>query len=321
MSKISVIVPVYNVEKFLDICLDSLIIQTFKDFEIICVNDGSCDNSLNILEHYQKFDKRIKIINQENGGLSNARNNALKIANGKYITFVDSDDWVSPIMLEDMVNIAEKENSEYIFCNLNNVEQITGQMAPFMIVAKNDLKDILKGDSFKEEDAPAELWKHLCPCATGKLYKREFIKDFKFPEGLIFEDVPYYTSCYMNAKKISYCFKMHYFYRFQPNSITNAQSKRNEDVFKIFALAKEAIVKADKWGKYEAVFVNKKLSDTVLRMSLAPIDVKERMFKKAKEEFIKDIEPLKGRYSFENIEKMLKMDFEEYLNFEKEIIR
>ena len=91
---ISVIVPVYNVENYLGKCLDSLINQTYKDIEIICINDGSTDNSLNILREYEQMDSRIIIIDQKNGGLSNARNIGLKEAAGEYIMFVDSDDWI-----------------------------------------------------------------------------------------------------------------------------------------------------------------------------------------------------------------------------------
>ncbi|MBR3628081.1 MAG: glycosyltransferase family 2 protein [Elusimicrobia bacterium] len=116
MPKISVIVPTYNVEKYLSQCLDSILNQTFKDFECICINDGSTDNSLSILQKYASKDNRIKIINQENKGLSGARNAALKIVTGKYITFVDSDDFVSSDYLEKLINLAEKENSDIVYC-------------------------------------------------------------------------------------------------------------------------------------------------------------------------------------------------------------
>ena len=116
MPKISVIIPVYNVEKYLSQCLDSILNQTFKDFECICVNDGSTDKSLAILQEYVNKDDRIKIINQENKGLSGARNSALKIVNGKYITFIDSDDFVTIDYLEKLINIAEKEDSDIVYC-------------------------------------------------------------------------------------------------------------------------------------------------------------------------------------------------------------
>ncbi len=103
--KVSIIVPVYNVENYLDRCLDSLINQSFDDIEIICINDGSTDNSLSILKDYEKKDARVKIINKDNSGVSDCRNNGINVANGEYIVFVDSDDWIDVNMIETMYNM------------------------------------------------------------------------------------------------------------------------------------------------------------------------------------------------------------------------
>ncbi len=116
--KVSIIVPVYNVEKYLKRCLDSLISQTLKDIEIICVNDGSKDNSDKILEEYARKDSRIIIINQENQGISVARNNGMDIAKGKYVGFVDSDDWVDSDFFEKLYNAAEKNNAQMAVCSI-----------------------------------------------------------------------------------------------------------------------------------------------------------------------------------------------------------
>ena len=110
--KVSIIVPVYNVEKYLERCLNSLINQTLKEIEIICINDGSTDNSKLILEKYASDDSRIKIINQENQGLSIARNNGLKAAKGEYIGYVDSDDWISENFYELLYNNAMKYGAD-----------------------------------------------------------------------------------------------------------------------------------------------------------------------------------------------------------------
>ena len=116
MPKISIILPVYNVEKYLPQCLDSILTQTFADFECVCVNDGSTDKSLLILQEYLNKDDRIKIIDQKNKGLSGARNTALKVVTGQYITFIDSDDFVSKDYLEKLLNVAEKEYSDIVYC-------------------------------------------------------------------------------------------------------------------------------------------------------------------------------------------------------------
>lgn len=114
MAEVSIIVPVYNVESYLAKCLDSCINQNFTDMEIVCVNDGSNDSSVEILQAYSKFDSRIKIINKKNGGLSSARNAGIAEACGKYIMFVDSDDWISSDAVGKLYKNAEDNNSDVV---------------------------------------------------------------------------------------------------------------------------------------------------------------------------------------------------------------
>ena len=114
MAQITVILPVYNVEKYLKQCLDSIVNQTFKDFECLCVNDGSTDNSLSILQEYAQKDKRFKIITQKNGGTSVARNTGIKHTNTKYLTFIDSDDWITENYLEILYNKIEETNADIV---------------------------------------------------------------------------------------------------------------------------------------------------------------------------------------------------------------
>ena len=112
--KISIIIPVYNVAQYLDKALDSVVNQTYKDIEIICVNDGSTDNSLQIIENYAKKDKRIKVINQDNSGLYVVRQNGVKVATGDYITYVDGDDWLDADACDKIVSVAENSNADII---------------------------------------------------------------------------------------------------------------------------------------------------------------------------------------------------------------
>lgn len=121
MKKISVIVPIYNEEKHLEECLDSILTQNLTDIEIILVDDGSTDASPNLIKKYQQSDSRIVAIHKENGGLSSARNTGLDIATGKYISFVDSDDWVEPNFLESMYDLAERNSSELVISNYNKI--------------------------------------------------------------------------------------------------------------------------------------------------------------------------------------------------------
>ena len=120
-SLISIIVPVYNVEQYLSRCVDSLVNQTYHNIEIILVDDGSPDRSGEICDEYAKKDKRVKVIHQSNGGLSDARNTALDIAKGDYLMFVDSDDWIEPTMYEEMLSFMEKEQLDLVECGINLV--------------------------------------------------------------------------------------------------------------------------------------------------------------------------------------------------------
>ena len=121
MPKISVIIPVYNIEKYLKNCLDSVINQTFSDIEIICINDGSTDNSLAILEQYARKDNRITIINKPNGGLSSAWNKGLEVATAEYVTFVDSDDWIEQETYEIAYTNMLKNNVDYVCWSANPI--------------------------------------------------------------------------------------------------------------------------------------------------------------------------------------------------------
>ncbi|WP_449400339.1 glycosyltransferase family 2 protein [Chryseobacterium wanjuense] len=123
-SKVSIIVPVYNVENYLAKCLDSLINQTHQNIEILVVNDGSKDNSEQIIQEYaQKYPEKIKPFIKENGGLSDARNFGIDRATGDYLGFVDSDDYVTPTMFEEMLSLAEKHQAKMVICNIQKVDQ------------------------------------------------------------------------------------------------------------------------------------------------------------------------------------------------------
>ncbi len=126
--KVSIIVPVYNVEKYLQSCMDSLVNQTLEDIEIICVNDGSTDNSLEILESYAKKDSRIKVFTIENSGNSIARNYGIKIAKGKYVGFVDSDDYINETMFEKLYNSCEQNDLDLAICKISLFDDKTGEV-------------------------------------------------------------------------------------------------------------------------------------------------------------------------------------------------
>lgn len=202
MKKISLVIPVYNVEKYLPQCLDSVINQTWKNLEIICVNDGSPDNSAAILEQYAAQDPRFKIIDRPNGGLSAARNTGLEHATGDYIFFLDSDDYINPECLKELADNIGDEN--LIYSQIRNFSTKKSK-----IISRNF-------DSPRAFSRTCFVW--------GCLYKKEILKGLRFPEGMYYEDKLFSFSVFskIGFKKYPVNEKACYFYRGDnPNSITN----------------------------------------------------------------------------------------------------
>ena len=183
---ISIIVPVYNVEKYLNRCFDSILNQTFTDFELILVDDGSTDNSGIICYEYKTKDNRIKVIHKENGGLSSARNAGLDIARGKYIGFVDSDDFINKDMYKILFDTIQANNSDMVICDyykvneddINKFRNLKCNCENIKIKNLNNLESIdnlfLTGEKFIY--------------AWNKLYKRELFNDLRYEKGRIYEN-------------------------------------------------------------------------------------------------------------------------------------
>ena len=209
---ISVIVPVYNVEKYIKRCIDSIINQKYTNLEIILVDDGSPDNCGKICDEYAKKDNRIKVIHKENGGVSSARNAGLEVANGKYITFVDADDWVEHQYIEQLARVMIEKQADYVTCGYNRV------------YANQNEKINYSGRII--EYTPKEYLVKLLNVQLGygfchmKLIKRNVIKDKRFYDKLIVgEDAFFNVELCENMKKITILEKTLYNYRFNENSI------------------------------------------------------------------------------------------------------
>lgn len=230
--KVSVIVPVYNVEKFLPECLDSLKNQTLREIEIICVNDGSPDNSQEILNGYAAEDERFIVVSQENGGVAKARNNGINRASGDYIYFFDSDDILMPEHLELMYSQAVKENADIVF---------NDNFIPFSDTLPLRCNPVTLFENGVYQVTPEYiLERHKNVTVWSKLYKRSLIVDnnISFPVGCIYEDEYFYFVTMPYAKKVVQCNTGMYYYRQSDGSIVaKAKSqKRCYDIFKIFEL-------------------------------------------------------------------------------------
>ena len=210
MELISVIVPVYNVESYVAECIESIQNQTYMNLEIILVDDGSKDMSGDICDQYAAYDERIKVIHQENGGLSAARNTGIEAANGDYISFVDSDDYIGLTLFEDMLQLLKEYDLDII------------EFTAF----RDKSGDIIEGcndghlEIYSKEDA-LRLAMHDCfVAAWSKLYKRSAIGDVRFPVGRKFEDTATSYLYVANANRVGHINRCYYYYRLNPNSIT-----------------------------------------------------------------------------------------------------
>ena len=218
MPKVSLIIPVYNVENYIEKCLDSVINQTLKDIEIIIVNDGSKDTSKEKIEKYLKKYPSIKYLEKENGGLSDARNYGMPYATGEYIAFLDSDDYVESTMYEEMYEVAKKENADMVECDF---------IWEYPDKRKEDIGTIYKSKKEMIEKARVVAW--------NKLIKRELIEktEIKFPVGLRYEDVEFFYKLVPYLEKVSFVKKCFVHYVQRKNSIANTQNIRTTEIFTV----------------------------------------------------------------------------------------
>ena len=221
MPKVSVIIPIYNVEKYLIECLNSVSTQTLKDIEIICINDGSSDDSLLIIEAFAEIDRRFYILNQRNQGAGAARNRGIEFARGDYVYFMDGDDFLEKNALEIAYNEASEKNLDFLMFKISNFYEDSKKTFNDDYYTMPYLKQKV-GRSVFEYNNVTDIALELCVCPPGNLFKREFIEDIRFPEGLIFEDNVFFTHALFKATRI--CFLDEFLYnrrkRFDSTSST-----------------------------------------------------------------------------------------------------
>lgn len=212
---ISVIVPIYNVMNYLQQCLESIIQQTYTNLEIILVDDGSTDQSGAICDLYKEKDSRIAVIHKKNGGLSDARNTGLNICKGEYISFVDSDDYLSPYFYEILLGVAEKKNCDIVALK-EGVNFWDGEEAPVLAKSKEEFSvcylnshDVLERMLYQEIEIGAPF----------KIYKREVFDNIRFPVGYLYEDVATTYKPFFNAKECAIVEADIYAYRKRRDSI------------------------------------------------------------------------------------------------------
>ena len=224
-EKITVIVPVYNVKHYLDKCLDSLINQTYKNLEIIVINDGSTDNSGIICQEYAQKDNRIIYIEKENGGLSDARNVGLDKMTGSYVTFVDSDDWVESDYVEVLYNKLIEYQADIAvgnYCKFNESD-----LNFYFHISENYFEKVYDNVSIVDcLNDSNKLLNSALIVAWGKIYRKEIISNFRFPVGRVTEDAVFNLKILLSSKSIVYINKASYIYRVRSGSISNTWDEK-----------------------------------------------------------------------------------------------
>lgn len=219
---VSVIVPIYKVEPYLRRCLESIVNQSYRNLEIILIDDGSPDKCPQICDEYAAKDNRIKVIHKENGGLSDARNVGLNICKGQYISFVDSDDWIDEHFFENLLSSTTNNEADIVVASCKYVTDNP---------AYSEKKFSTKKGEIKYEDILQEIFIQRNPsfvAAWGKIFSHKIISQFKFPIGKIHEDEYLNYQWFYKAKKIVYEARSTYFYVLRPDSITGTHSNYNK---------------------------------------------------------------------------------------------
>ena len=212
--KLSIIVPVYNVKPYIDKCITSILDQSFKDFELILVDDGSTDGSGEMCDAFLKHDVQIKVIHQKNQGLSGARNTGIRIAKGKYLAFVDSDDWLEHDMLLKMIETAERQHADIVVCRGQLVES-NGSISGYVGYDNQEIMSTKSAtiEILKDEKMQSFAW--------NKIYKRNLFDGIEFPIGRLFEDTATTYKLFYKSDKVVCIPYIGYNYRINPNSITH----------------------------------------------------------------------------------------------------
>lgn len=299
--KISVIIPVYNAEEFLYESIPSVLNQSLGDIELLCVNDGSKDNSLKILEDFASDDSRVKIFNKINGGCGSARNVGLDNASGEYIYFFDPDDYILPNTFEELYKNAINNESDLVMFKIarfRDNESIDYSIPGF------EFEEIFKGVDFNDfsfnyKDIKSYVLNSSFAPWT-KLYKKEFLDqypDFRFPLNIAFDDVPFHVMSLLRASKISFVPDFFYRYRLSNVNSVNNTSSNGIDIFRICDIVENFLNKENYFDEFKEEFICFKFTQ-ILNYIISSNS--EEYFQKAKEEFSSINQNLNNSLFFNN---------------------
>lgn len=233
--KITVIVPIYKVESFLKQCVDSIIRQTYRELEIILVDDGSPDGCPTICDAYAEKDSRIKVIHKQNGGLIAARKSGVEIATGDYITFVDGDDWIAPDMYQKVADSIEKYNADCVITQFYFAYEDHQTASQYLLDRKYYSRQELENDVYPKMLFRGKWYQFgIFPNCWTKVFKADIIRKHIFAVNdriRLGEDIAFTYPCLMDCQSLSFVDEPLYYYRQNPNSMTAAYDKRLPDIY------------------------------------------------------------------------------------------
>ncbi len=286
MTKVSVIIPVYNAAEYLEESIGSVLNQTLEDIELICVNDGSKDNSLEMLNDFAKKDHRVKVIDKPNGGCGSARNKALDNATGEFIYFFDPDDYILENCFEELYNNAINNDTDLVMFKIARFRD--GEPINYNIPGFN-FDDIFKGVDFNNFSFDYHDIKHYVLNASfapwTKLYRKSFLDkydDFRFPLGVAFDDVPYHVKSVLRAKSISFVPEFFYRYRLSNANSVNNTASNGIGIFRICDLVEEFLRNEDYFKEFREEFILFKITQVFNYLLSSNTD---EYFNKTKSEF------------------------------------
>ena len=290
MAKVSVIIPVYNVEKYLHQCLDSIVNQTLKDIEIICVNDSSTDGSLDILNEYAGKDSRIQVITQKNAGAGSARNRGMEHATGTYLSFLDSDDFFEPDMLEKQYHMAEEMQADFVVCKSDQYHTDKKEYVQTSWVVRE--KELPPYQPFSYRQMTDNVFKVFVGWAWDKLYRRSFTEKYhlKFQEQRTSNDMLFVFSAIVMAKKIAVVpqILVH-----QRRDAKDSLSKTRENSWWCFYDAltalREKLIQEDKFWELEKDFINYALHFTLWNYNTLSEPTKSLLKEKLEKEWLQEL--------------------------------
>ncbi len=286
MTKVSVIIPVFNAEDYLSQSLDSIVNQTLDDIEVICVDDGSDDSSLDILNDYSNRYSCIQIYHQDHKRAGAARNHGLEKANGKYVFFMDADDILETDALKEFYEISEDKNLDFLIFQITNYDEATGEYFDTEYYLMEDLYEFVGDRTFSFDDLGEHLF-DVPVTLCNKFYNREFIErcGAHFPEGTLFEDNIFLYEYIFDAERAYFYKKKLYTRRIHSDSSTGAGDKRYIDSINIFNMIIQIFIDRGYFEQYKQTLCNEKVRKAFNRYNGIHEQYKEFFYEAMKEDF------------------------------------